>query len=69
MRGFGVASLLSSERLWLPSNPRSCMDELNFIGLKDALMFIAILTLRSLVLLLIYPLWFWFLWQVFAWLR
>lgn len=44
------------------------MDEMNLTGLKAELMFIAVLTLRFLVLLVIYPLWFWILWQVFAWL-
>jgi hypothetical protein len=44
------------------------MDEMNLTWLKAELMFIAVLTLRFLVLLVIYPLWFWILWQVFAWL-
>jgi hypothetical protein len=44
------------------------MDEMNFLWLKTEFMFIAVLTWRVLVLLAIYPLWFWILWQVIAWL-
>ena len=41
------------------------MDEMNLAGLKAELMFSAVLTLHVLVLLTIYPLWYWILRQVF----
>jgi len=41
------------------------MDEMNLAGLKAELMFSAVLTLRVLVLLAIYPIWYWILWRVF----
>lgn len=41
---------------------------MDFFELKCGLMAIAIDTLRNLILLVIYPLWFWFLLQVLVWL-
>lgn len=37
------------------------------IELKYQLLFIVICTLRVLVLLVIYPLWFWLLWKILTW--